>query len=162
MSSQSTSIQTIHCNHHPSIHFLYPSIHFLYPLNPILELQGASRHWARGRVHPGQVASPSQGHSQTNETNDHTLTPRDNLETPINPKCLFLEGGRKPEYPERTHTYTGKHVNSTQKGLSWESYLEPFCCEPTLLTTVQPNHNPINYIQSQFKNNFLAKETNRL
>ena len=29
-------------------------------------------HWARGGVHPGQVASPSQGHTETNETNNHT------------------------------------------------------------------------------------------
>ena len=36
-----------------------------------------SVHRAKGGVHPGQVASPSQGHI---ETNNHTLTPKDNLE----------------------------------------------------------------------------------
>ena len=33
-----------------------------------------SGHRARGEVHPGQVASPSQGHTETNETNNHTLS----------------------------------------------------------------------------------------
>jgi len=37
-----------------------------------------------------------------------TLAPRDNLESPINLTCVFLDGGRKPEYPERTHTSTGR------------------------------------------------------
>ena len=31
-----------------------------------------SCHRGRGGVHPGQVASPSQGHTETNETNNHT------------------------------------------------------------------------------------------
>ena len=31
-----------------------------------------SGHRARGGVHPGQIASPSQGHTETNETNSHT------------------------------------------------------------------------------------------
>jgi len=31
-----------------------------------------SGHRARGRVNPGQVTSPSQGHTVTNETNNHT------------------------------------------------------------------------------------------
>jgi len=35
-----------------------------------------------------------------------TLTPRFNLETPINPPCMFSDGGKKPKYRERTHTYT--------------------------------------------------------
>jgi len=53
------------------VHFqIHPSIHFLYPLNPTQgrRLAGAypSCHWARGRVHPGPVASPSQGHTETN------------------------------------------------------------------------------------------------
>ena len=33
-----------------------------------------SGHRAKGGAHPGQVASPSQGHTETNETNDHTHT----------------------------------------------------------------------------------------
>ena len=47
---------------------------------------------------------------QTRHTTTHTftLTPKDNLETPIDLTCMFLDGGRKPEYPERTHAYTGR------------------------------------------------------
>jgi len=37
-----------------------------------------------------------------------TLTPRDNIESPINLTCMFLDSGRKLEYPERTHAYTGR------------------------------------------------------
>jgi len=53
-----------------------PSIHFVYPFNPSVGSRGAgaypSGHRARGGVHPGQVTSPSQGHTETNETNNHT------------------------------------------------------------------------------------------
>ncbi|MED6239776.1 hypothetical protein ATANTOWER_011019 [Ataeniobius toweri] len=63
--------------------------------------------WARGRVHPGQVASPSQGNTQTTM---HTLihTPKGNLERPINLTGMSLDCGRKPEYPVRTHACTGR------------------------------------------------------
>ncbi|MEQ2226110.1 hypothetical protein ILYODFUR_024258 [Ilyodon furcidens] len=63
--------------------------------------------WARGRVHPGQVASPSQGNTQTTM---HTLshTPKGNLELPINLTGMSLDCGRKPEYPVRTHACTGR------------------------------------------------------
>jgi len=55
-----------------AIHFLLsttkgPLIHFLYPLNPIYgdRVAGAhpSCHWVRGRVLPGHVAGPLQGHT---------------------------------------------------------------------------------------------------
>ena len=92
----------------PAPTFNYPSIHFLYPLNPSVGSRGAgaypSGHRARGGVQPGQVASPSQGHKETNN-HTHSLL-RTILESPINPTCVFLDGGRKPEYPERTHAYT--------------------------------------------------------
>ncbi|MEQ2304833.1 hypothetical protein AMECASPLE_031473 [Ameca splendens] len=54
-----------------------------------------------GGVHPGQVASPSQGNTQTTM---HTLihTPKGNLERPINLTGMSLDCGRKPEYLERT------------------------------------------------------------
>ena len=61
------------------------SIHFPYHLVRQSGRGGAgahpSSHRAKGRVHPGQVASPSQGHIETNETNTHTLTvtPKDNF-----------------------------------------------------------------------------------
>ena len=40
------------------------------------ELAGAypSCNWVRGGVHPGQVASPSQDHTETNETNNHACS----------------------------------------------------------------------------------------
>ncbi|MED6267063.1 hypothetical protein CHARACLAT_008356 [Characodon lateralis] len=61
---------------------------------------------ARGGVHPGQVASPSQGSTQTTM---HTLiyTPKGNLERPINLTGMSLDCGRKPVYPVRTHTCMG-------------------------------------------------------
>ena len=102
------------------------SIHFLYPLNPSVGSRGGagaypSGHGARGRVHPEQVASPSQGHTETNNhTRSHSLL-RTILETPINPTCMFLDGGRKPEYPEKTHAYTGRtcklHTERPQPGV---------------------------------------------
>ncbi|MED6269366.1 hypothetical protein CHARACLAT_032372 [Characodon lateralis] len=60
-----------------------------------------------GRVHPGQVTSPSQGNTQTTM---HTLihTPKGNLERLINLTGISLDCGRKPEYPVRTHACTGR------------------------------------------------------
>jgi len=93
----------------------HPSIHLLYPLNTSVGSRGAgaypSGHRAKGGVHPGQVASPSQGHTETNKTHNHTRSHsllRTILETPINLTCMFLDSGRKPENPERTHAYTGR------------------------------------------------------
>jgi len=43
-----------------------------------------------------------------------TLTPKDNLETPVNLTCMFLDGGRKPENPERTHRL---HTERPQAGI---------------------------------------------
>ena len=54
---------------------------------------------AWGGVHPGQIASPSQGHTETNNhARSHSLL-RTILESPIKLTCMFLDGGRKPEYP---------------------------------------------------------------
>jgi len=54
---------------------IHLSIHFLYPLNPSVGSQGGWSlfHLSSGGdgVHTGQVASPSQGHTETNETNNH-------------------------------------------------------------------------------------------
>ncbi|MEQ2290132.1 hypothetical protein AMECASPLE_000388 [Ameca splendens] len=59
--------------------------------------------WTGGGVHPGQVASPSQGNTET-----HSFTPEGDIEKPINLAVMFLSCWRKPEYPERTHTCTGR------------------------------------------------------
>ena len=51
----------------------------------------------RGRVHPGQVTSPSQGHKRNKQPSTLTLTPRVNLASPVNLTCMFLGDGKKPE-----------------------------------------------------------------
>ncbi|MEQ2252949.1 hypothetical protein ILYODFUR_027019 [Ilyodon furcidens] len=67
----------------------------------------SSSPWTRGRVHPGQVTGPSQGNTQTTKP---TLihTPKGNLVRSINLTGMSLDCGRKPEYPVRTHTCTGR------------------------------------------------------
>jgi len=49
------------------------------------------------------------------------LTPKENLESPINLTCMLLDSGRKPEYLERTHAYTGRtcklHTERPQVGI---------------------------------------------
>ena len=92
--------------------YITPYIHFLCPHN-LLPGHGAagaypSCHWVRGRVHPGQVTSPSQGR-RDKQPCTLTLTPRVNLESPINLTCMFFkEGGRKLQYLERIHTCMGR------------------------------------------------------
>ena len=59
------------------------------------------------------------------ETNSHAHSLlKSILETPLNITCMFLDGGTRPEYPERTHTYTGRtcklHTERPQPGF------EPF------------------------------------
>ncbi|MEQ2230541.1 hypothetical protein ILYODFUR_030397 [Ilyodon furcidens] len=60
-----------------------------------------------GRVHPGQVTSPPQGNTETHRTNNnaHTVTPKGNLERPVNLRVMFLDCGRNPE---RTHACMGR------------------------------------------------------
>uniref|UniRef100_A0A669DAA6 Metalloendopeptidase n=1 Tax=Oreochromis niloticus TaxID=8128 RepID=A0A669DAA6_ORENI len=104
-----------------------------------------SCHRARGRVHPGQVASLSQGqHTGTdNHSRSHSLTPSDNLDYPINlspqTACLWTVGGSRSTRREPTQT-RGEHANSTQKdpGLMVELNSGPSCCAATVLTTVPP------------------------
>jgi len=95
------------------------SIHpFLYPLNP---LQGQlSLGERRGTPWTGV----SFGCTKAKETHNHANS---NL-PPVNLTCMFLDGGRKPVYPEKTHAYTRRtyklHTERPQVG----SNLEPFCC----------------------------------
>ena len=84
------------------------SIRFLYLLNPTQGCGGAgaypSCHWARGRVHPGQVAGPHRDkRDKQPSTLTFTVTLRVNIESSTNLTCMFLGDGRKPAYPERTH-----------------------------------------------------------
>ena len=88
-------------------------------------------HRVRGAVHPGQVASPSHRgpHRDKRDTQPHTGSHsllRTILESPINLTCMFLDSGRKPEYPERTHAYTGRtceHTERPQEGLEPGTFL---------------------------------------
>ena len=84
--------------HHLSIH---PSIFYTCliqlrvagGLEPTPAVTGQE---AGGRVHPGQIVSPSQGaHRDKRDTQSCTVTPQDNLESPINITCIFLGGERK-------------------------------------------------------------------
>ena len=81
------------------------SIHLLYPLMTL------------GR-------SPVHHRATQRHTNTHTVTPRDNLETPINLTCMLLDNGWKPENIQTPHSKTpaGNRI--------WNS-----CCEATVLTT---------------------------
>ena len=81
--------------------YIHPSIFYT-------SLIHRSGRWGAGAgVHPGHVASPLQGHTRQTTTDTRSLL-RTILETPFNLTCMFLDGGRKPEYPERTHAYTGR------------------------------------------------------
>jgi len=45
----------------------------------------------------GTGRQPSPGHTETNNhAQSRSLAPRDNLDSPINPTCMFLDNGRKP------------------------------------------------------------------
>ncbi|MED6270905.1 hypothetical protein CHARACLAT_014901 [Characodon lateralis] len=53
-------------------------------------------------------------HTQVKQPCTHSVIPKGNVERPINLTVMFLDCGRKPEYPERTHAW-GEHANSMQK-----------------------------------------------
>ena len=81
--------------------------------------------------HTGQVASPSEAHIKTNETNKPcmlTLAVLGSiLESPLILTCMFLDGGRKPEYPERTHAYM---QTLNRKDLPYQDLShKPSCCD---------------------------------
>ena len=130
---------------------IHPTI--LYPLNPTRGLREAgaypSCHWMKGRVHPGQVASPSPGHTETNNhPRSHSLL--------RSIQCHQLSrfwavGGSRSTWREFPHTRVcvKKHEN-TQKGPQ----------APTGIRTRQrcqpPHHHaaPGTLQQTQILNNF--------
>ncbi|MEQ2166704.1 hypothetical protein GOODEAATRI_030992 [Goodea atripinnis] len=67
----------------------------------------------------------------TGQTTRHPVTPKGNLKRPINLTAMFLDCGRKPEYPVRTHACTGRtcklHAERPQTG--------PSCCKTTIPLT---------------------------
>ena len=68
---------------------------------------------------------------------------------------MFLDGGRKPEYPERTHAYTGRTCRLHTERTSRELNLEPSRCEATVLTTTPPC-SPHNICQVKIKSDLLT------
>jgi len=88
----------------------------------------------RSPVHHRATQRQTRQTTTHTHTHTHTHTLRDNLQSPINLTCTFLDGGRKPEYPERTHAYTGRarklHTERPQVGI------EPGTL--SLLTTTPP------------------------
>jgi len=57
---------------------------------------------------------------------------------------MFLGGGRKPEFLERTHAYTGR----TCKLHTERPQLEPSCCEAMVLTTTTTTVQPQQEVHS--------------
>ena len=49
-----------------------------------------------------------------------TLTPKDNLESPINLTCMFLDGGRKLEYTENPHIHGENMQTAHRKAPGWD------------------------------------------
>ena len=129
-----SNVQTVASVHVVLTHFvlIIHSLVFYARLFQFRVLKGgwslSQGHWVRGRLHPGQVAIPSQGHTETNNHARHAC-PSNNLESPIN---LSQRTWREP-----MHT-RGEHANSTQLSRSQESNLEPSRCEATVLTTTPP------------------------
>ncbi|MEQ2231961.1 hypothetical protein ILYODFUR_006077 [Ilyodon furcidens] len=69
---------------------------------------------------------------QNKQPCSHSFTPMGNLERPIHQTVIFLDCGRKPEYPERTNARTGRTCK-----LHAERKLNqgPSCCKATVLRT---------------------------
>lgn len=66
-------------------------------------------HWDRDGVHPGKATSPSKD-------NIEAVIHKGKLERLSNLTAMFLDYGRKPDYPERTHTCAYREYgNSMQK-----------------------------------------------
>ena len=78
---------------------------FLYPLNLSVGLRGgrsSGERWGTPWTGRQSITGPHRDEQPC------TLALRTILESPINLTCMFLDGGRKTEYPERTHAYTGR------------------------------------------------------
>uniref|UniRef100_A0A3Q2PAX2 Septin 8b n=1 Tax=Fundulus heteroclitus TaxID=8078 RepID=A0A3Q2PAX2_FUNHE len=88
----------------------------------------------------------------------HTLTPKENLERPINLTVMFLDCGRKPEYPKRTHACTGRtckpHAERFRVGLKPRTFLLQGNSATHCATVCKPL---VDYIEAQFEK-FLEEE----
>ena len=77
------------------------------------------------RAKAGYTLDKSPIHHRAEQPFTLTFTPTGNLESPINlpPAYMFLDCGRKPEYPEQTHADTGrtcKLLTETSRILGFE------------------------------------------
>ncbi|MEQ2282091.1 hypothetical protein AMECASPLE_036943 [Ameca splendens] len=68
----------------------------------------SSSQWLRGGVQPGEVACPSQGNTQDKQPCTHPFIAKGDIERPINLTVMCSDCGKKPEYPERTHSCKGR------------------------------------------------------
>ena len=101
-----------------TVYTIHPSI--FYTVNPSVGLRGG---WSLSQQSSGKSRGTPWTGCQSiigphRDKQPHTLTPKVNLETPINLTCIFLDDGRKLEYPER---YTGRtcklHTERPQLGV---------------------------------------------
>ena len=119
------------------------SLNCTYKLRPTVG-QSLTVGERRGKPLIGRHGIPGRTYT---ETNNHSHS---HAESPIilTPACMLLDCGRKPEYPEKTHTYTGRtcklRLNQDQKPAAkpGTSY-----CEAPVLPTTSRCH-PIIYILS--------------
>jgi len=125
---------------------IHPSIHFLYSLNPTVGSWGGWGlcQWALGESTPWTGRQSITGPHRNKQP--HTLTPRDNLETPINITCMLLDSGRKPEYPGRTHAYGGRRY------MHYAERLRTFPgIEPGTPLAVRRQCRPLHHVQPTLK-----------
>lgn len=83
-------------------------------------------------------------YNRATHTHSHTHLDKDNLDTPIHLSYTSLEHGRKPEYPEKTHTDMGRtcqlHRQWSQLGViffSQQNYNEMTSFKDLYLHTVE-------------------------
>jgi len=109
-------------------YLIHPSIHFL-PAKSVGQVVGSLSQRSSGerRGTPWTGCQSITGPHRDKQPHTLTLTLKDNLESPINLTCMFLDGGRKPEYPERTLAYTGRtcklHTERPQPGVEPGTFL---------------------------------------
>ncbi|MEQ2198909.1 hypothetical protein XENOCAPTIV_020728 [Xenoophorus captivus] len=93
-----------------------------------------------GKVHPGQVANPSQGNIQDKQPCTHSFTPKGNLERPVNLTVIFFGLWEEAIVPgENPCMHRVNMQTLVPKDPGWESNTGPSCCKATVLPTVPPS-----------------------
>lgn len=92
---------------------------------------GSGSCWSLSSYPSGQFTSPSQRHTDTEEhTHSHS---QDNLKTPVNPRSMFLDCGRKPTHAQGELAQEGPSWASNQD-LEWgKSPNHPTTTKPFLV-----------------------------